>query len=118
MFQYDMEEFLEFVQGLSSKNFMYDDTAENLSKFYGLKLPASLAGAKISPAKGKAKGKKSFVYSTLRWPDFAWTLRWFAKTKCYLVCINHEDHVHCIHVCVTCLDSWPGPGCYIHGSYD
>jgi len=119
MFQNEATEFLGFFGRLSKRNFGYEDTAENLAKFYDLTLPESLKGAKITPApKGPKKGKQSFVLSTLKYPHFSWALSFFAKTKCYLVCVEHGDHVHCVHICVTCLDGWPGPGCYLHGSWD
>jgi hypothetical protein len=119
MFQNDVSEYLSFFQAVSRvKNFEPTST-EELAKYLSISLPASLAGATIEVAKkNHRKGKHSFTITTIKHPYFSWALAFLSQYKCYLICFDHGDHIHCLHICVTCLDSFPGPGCYIHGTYD
>ena len=118
MIQDKVNDLFDFFNGISNLENFEEQTTEELAKRLGLPLPDLLKSGVIRPAtKNDVSGSQSFIISSLRYPNFAWLLPWLARYKCFLICIDHGDHVHCVHICVTCLDSWPGPGCYIHGSY-
>lgn len=112
----------DFLVNLADWSFSSEEftDAEEFAKEAGLRLPEEFKGSHIRAASSKdKKGEFSITLSTLKWPFFAFLLPALEKTKCYLICWDgSDDKMHCLHVCVTCLDGWPGPGCHIHGSYD
>ena len=116
---FDFDHCLEFFSKLRDTEQFGIMPAEELAKKLGVELPPSLKGAKVSEAPNvRPKARGTFSFTSVRVPLAAWFVSFLAKTKCYLVCVDHDDHVHCVHICITCFDGWPGPGCYIHGSYD
>lgn len=119
MLQDKVNELIRFFQGASAIEGTGKFKVEELAKLINLTVPDALTGSTIRNAtKGDKKGKNSFVISTLKSSWLGWLMPFLAKTKCYLVCWEIGDRLHCVHVCVTCFDGWPGPGCYLHGSYD
>jgi len=87
-----------------------------LCKDFGIPVPTSLEKGTLREATSADKqGKTKFTISTSK---FGWLFPWLAKTKCVLICTEFAEGIHCLHVCITCLDDWPGPGCYIHGSWE
>jgi hypothetical protein len=89
-----------------------------LAKELQLELPEVFRGATIQDTTSKG-GTKHITWANLKYPWLAGLFSFLAKTRCALICWDGaDDKLHCIHICVTCFDSWPGPGCYIHGSYN
>lgn len=94
--------------------------AEEVAQGMGLPLPPLLAGSRIRRAEDAAGVSRTpaFVLSTQPRPFWAGLFAFRAKTHCYLVCWTDAEQTRCLHLCVSCFDGWPGPGCYLHGSYD
>jgi len=119
MIQDDVKSVLGFFNRINRARIIEPTLADNLAKLVGVPLPDSLKGATIDMAeKNHRRGKHSFTLTTLKYPSWAWAFSWLAKTKCYLICVGEGEHIHCVHICVSCFDGFPGPGCYLHGSYD
>jgi hypothetical protein len=116
------DDIADFLVNLTNWSFSSEDftDTEQFAKETGLKLPDEFKGSKISAyRRGDPKGKFNITLSTLKWPFFSFLLPFLAKTKCYLICWEDgTGKMHCLHVCVSCFDGFPGPGCHIHGSYD
>ena len=91
-------------------------SAEEYGKYMGVEVPELLKGAHICAPLTKPTGNHNFVLSNM--PLLGWATPFFAKTKCVLLCYGEGENMTCLHLCITCLDSWPGPGCYIHGSWN
>jgi hypothetical protein len=116
MFAFDKA--LEFFHEIGELEFAGSAKAEELAKEVGVELPDWLKGATVTDeVPDDFKGVGTFNFSTFRFPMLARLVSFLAKTKCWLVCVEHGDHIHCVHICVTCFDGWPGPGCYLHGSW-
>ena len=97
---------------------------DELAKELKIELPDVFRGAKISNANIKQSGGKRITWSNIKHPFWAWFARILGfverKSRCVLICWDGpmDGKLHCIHICVTCFDEWPGPGCIIHGSYN
>lgn len=107
---------LDFMHQISRLDLVGTQKTSDLCNKLGIDLPAVLENSTIREATKEDKpGSNTFTISTTM---FGWLMPWLAKTKCVLICVDLEDGIHCLHLCVTCLDGWPGPGCYIHGSWN
>lgn len=107
---------LAFMHQISNLDLIGTQKTADLCKKLDIDLPVVLENSTIRVAVKEDKpGSNTFTISTTM---FGWLMPWFAKTKCVLICVDLEDGIRCLHLCVTCLDSWPGPGCYIHGSWN
>lgn len=52
-----------------------------------------------------------YTFKLIPW----WVPSFMLRTKCYVACATLPAvGFHCITICVSCLDKWPGPGCVIH----
>lgn len=107
---------------IAAVEYEYDEptSCDELAKELNVELPETFRGAKIQNAHTKQAGKKHITWSNLKYPWLARLFSFLAKSRCVLICWDGpmDGKLHCIHICVTCFDDWPGPGCIIHGSYN
>jgi hypothetical protein len=97
-------------------------SVEDLAKKMGVELPASLKGYKVrlfdpNPKLfGKQDKKGKLVATFYEGSSYLTYLSFLAKSRCFVYCADEDIPIvggKCITVCVTCLDGWPGPGCWI-----